>query len=64
MRIWILCVILLPSCTPNEQKEEVALPNVAPDTVVVSWSLISRSAGRRSMHVALQGNRELITTTL
>jgi hypothetical protein len=63
MRICILCVTLLLSCTPNGHKEDVALPKVAPDTVVVSWSLISRSSGRRSTHVALQGNRELITTT-
>lgn len=63
MRIWILCMTLLLGCTPNGRKEEVALPKVAPDTTVVSWSVISRSSGRRSTHVALQGNRELITTT-
>ncbi|MBW2209964.1 MAG: hypothetical protein JRG67_02800 [Deltaproteobacteria bacterium] len=38
--------VLLLSCTRNEQREEVALPNVAPDTVVVSWSVVSRSSDR------------------
>ncbi len=63
MRIWILCVGTLLSCTPTEPKDEVALPKVEPETVVVSWSVISRSAGRRSTHVVLDASRELITTT-
>ncbi|MBW1759884.1 MAG: hypothetical protein JRE45_00490 [Deltaproteobacteria bacterium] len=53
--------VLLLSCTRNEQREEVALPNVAPDTVVVSWSVVSRSSDRRSMHIVLHASRELIT---
>lgn len=63
MRKWILCVALVLSCTPTKPKDEVVLPKVAPDTVVVSWSVISRSAGRRSTHVVLDASRELITTT-
>ncbi|MGB3051491.1 MAG: hypothetical protein WBB42_10870 [Polyangiales bacterium] len=63
MRIWILCVAMLLSCKPTGPKEEVALPKVESDTVVVSWSVISRSAGRRSTHVVLEASRELITTT-
>jgi hypothetical protein len=54
---------MLLSCKPAGQKEEVALPKVAPDTVVVSWSVISRSAERRSSHVVLEASRELVTTT-
>jgi hypothetical protein len=62
MRIWTLCAtVLLLSCTRNEQEEAVALPTVAPDTVVVSWSLVSRSSERRSMHIVLDASRELIT---
>ena len=55
--------MLLSSCSQNEPKKEVALPTVPPDTVVVSWSVISRSPDRRSMHVVLDGGRKLITTT-
>ena len=47
MRNWILCVAMLLSCTPTKPKDEVVLPKVEPETVVVSWSVISRSAGRR-----------------
>jgi len=58
----MLCAtVLLSSCTRNEQREEVALPTVAPDTVVVSWSVVSRSSERRSMHIVLDASRELIT---
>lgn len=63
MRILILCLAMLLSCKPSEPKPEVALPKVEPDTVVVSWSVISRSAGRRSTHVVLDASRELIITT-
>ncbi|NNE17869.1 MAG: hypothetical protein HKN10_05250 [Myxococcales bacterium] len=63
MRIWIPCLAMLLSCKPAEPKPEVALPKVEPDTVVVSWSVISRSAGRRSTHVVLEASRELVTTT-
>lgn len=63
MRIWIPCLAVLLSCKPSGGNEEVALPNVAPDTVVVSWSVISRSADRRSSHVVLEASRDLITTS-
>lgn len=63
MRTWILCAAMLLSCKPTQPEEELVLPKVEPDTVVVSWSVISRSAGRRSTHVVLEASRELITTT-
>ena len=63
MRILIPCALVLLSCTPNGQSDEVALPKVAPDAVVVSWSVISRSHDRRSSHVVLEGGRELTITT-
>jgi hypothetical protein len=63
MRIWFLCVAVLLSCKPRESDKEVALPEVSPDTVVVSWSVISRSADRRSSHVVLEASRDLITTS-
>ena len=59
----LLCAtVLLCGCTANERNEEVELPKVAPDTVVVSWSVISRSSDRDSIHVVLEGSRELIAT--
>lgn len=63
MRTWICCAAILLSCTPKGQTDEVALPEVEADTVVVSWSVISRSADRRSSHVVLDASRELTTTT-
>ncbi len=63
MRISILCVAVLLGCTPTGRSEAVALPKVTPDTVVVSWSVISRSADRRSTHVVLEASRDLTTTT-
>ena len=59
----VCAAVLLWGCTGKEQKQHVELPKVTPDTVVVSWSLISRSSDRRSIHAALDGSRELITTT-
>lgn len=56
-------IVLLLGCTRNEQKEQVALPDVAPETVVVSWSVISRSSDRHSVHVVLEASRKLAVTT-
>ena len=50
-------------CAPKEQKEEVALPKVAADTVVASWSVISRTSDRKSVEVALTGSRMLNVTS-
>jgi hypothetical protein len=63
MRIWILCATLALGCKPGAKTDDVALPKVAPDTVVASWSVISRSDDRRSMHVVLEGSRQMITTS-
>jgi hypothetical protein len=59
----VCATVLLWGCTGNEQKEEVALPEVAPDTVVVSWSVISRSSDRHSIHAVLDGSRTVTVTT-
>lgn len=61
-RALFCATVLLCGCTANERKEEVELPKVAPDTVVVSWSVISRSSDRDSIHVVLEGSRQLIMT--
>jgi len=63
MRILMLCVVLLFGCKPGSKADDVVLPKVSPDTVVASWSVISRSEGRKSMHSALEGSRQLITTS-
>jgi hypothetical protein len=54
--------VLLCGCTRNEPTDPAALPKVAPDTVVVSWSVISRSSDRDSIHVALDASRNLVVT--
>ncbi len=54
--------VLMSGCTPKASKLEVALPKVPPDTVVVSWSLISRSEDRDSLHAALDATRKLNVT--
>jgi hypothetical protein len=59
----VVCgLVLLWGCTGRDQKEEVRLPDVSPDTVVVSWSVVSRSADRDSVHVVLEGSRKLTVT--
>jgi hypothetical protein len=51
---------LLVSCSRGEP--EVQLPEVALDTVVVSWSVTSRTEDRDSLHVALEADRTLVVT--
>jgi len=60
----VACVMaLLWGCTPSEPRQpEVDLPKVAPDTVVVFWSVVSRSHDRDSIQVALDGSRKLNVT--
>lgn len=59
----LICVtLLLVGCARKEQKE-VALPKVAADTVVASWSVISRTSDRKSVEVALTGSRMLNVTS-
>jgi len=58
----VCATVLLWGCTGNERKVEVELPQVAPDTVVVSWSVISRSLDRDSLHAALDATRTLNVT--
>ena len=53
---------LLWGCTGQERTVEVELPSVPPDTVVVSWSVISRSSDRDSLHAALDATRKLSVT--
>jgi hypothetical protein len=63
MRRAILCVaVLLLGCTADRAKQEVSLPKVPPDAVVVSWSVVSRSKDRDSFHAVLEGSRKLTVT--
>lgn len=55
-------MVLLIGCRKEESGDVVALPKVPPDTVVVSWSVISRSADRDSIHAVLEASRRLTTT--
>jgi hypothetical protein len=59
----VVCAAMLSfGCTAKEPKIEVELPNVAPDAIVVSWSVISRSSDRDSIHAVLDANRKLNVT--
>lgn len=57
-----LASVMLCACEGREPKAEVVLPKVAPDSVVVSWSVISRAADRDSIHVVLDASRKLQVT--
>jgi hypothetical protein len=59
----VLCAsFLVFGCKVSEHEEAVALPEVNPDTVLVSWSVTSRSEDRDSLHVALEGSGKLFVT--
>lgn len=62
-KAWIMAVISLLGCPQADPSDKVVLPQVPPDTVVVSWSVISRSSDRDSVHAVLEANRKLTTTT-
>ena len=65
MRLWSTILLLtLSGCQPTSSKPEVSvdLPRVPPDTVIVSWSVISRSPERDSVHAVLEASRKLTTT--
>lgn len=62
-RAFLCAGLLLTGCKRGGNRAEAVLPDVEPDTVVVSWSVISRSDERRSMYVVLQGNREMVVMT-
>ncbi|MGB5704229.1 MAG: hypothetical protein WBM48_15525, partial [Polyangiales bacterium] len=61
--VGIIALVSLLGCSKGEQEKDVALPRVPPDTVVVSWSVISRSSERDSLHSVLEAGRKLTTTT-
>ena len=61
--VWVIAIAALLGCHKGEQEKEVVLPHVPPDTVVVSWSVVSRSSDRDSLHVVIEANRTLTTTT-
>ncbi len=61
--VWVIAFICLLGCEKGDSEREIALPRVPPDTVVVSWSVVSRSAERDSLHAVLEASRKLTTTT-
>ena len=64
MRAALIVVLTFSfGCQRGKDRDDVALPRVPPETVVVSWSFISRSPDRRSTHVVLQASRDLTITT-
>ena len=64
MRVaWVIAMVALVGCRKGERQNDVVLPKVPPDTVVLSWSVISRSSDRNSVHAVLEASRQLTTTT-
>jgi hypothetical protein len=61
-RLWILTALLLAACE-GRKRADVALPDVEPDEVVVSWGMIGRDASRDTLYMALYGNRNLEVVT-
>jgi hypothetical protein len=61
--VWIIALVWLLGCRIGDQEHDVALPRVPPDAVVVSWSVVSRSSNRDSLHAVLDASRKLTTTT-
>ena len=58
-----LCAFLvLVGCNARKSEQKLPLPEVPPDAVVVSWSVVSRSDDRDSVHAVLEGNRKLTVT--
>ena len=63
MRVgWIALLALSAGRPKTESEVDVDLPRVPPDTAVMSWSVISRSADRDSIHAVLEASRKLTTT--
>ncbi len=61
--VWLVLLSTLLGCDTRGSTKEIELPRVPPDTVVASWSVISRSNDRNSVHAALEANRKLTVTT-
>ncbi len=61
--VWVVVVVSLLGCESRSKRPEVVLPRVPPDTTVASWSVISRSDDRDSVHAVLEVSRTLTTTT-
>ncbi len=61
-RCWFCAAILIAGCD-GRKEQRVALPEVAPTEVVVSWAMISREASSSTMYMALRGNRQLEIVT-
>lgn len=56
-------VLATSGCERRNGHAGIVLPQVPPETVVVSWSFISRSPDRRSTHAVLQASRNLTVTS-
>jgi len=60
---FVLCWALLAvACARGTTDEPVELPKVAPDTVVMSWSVTSQTSDRDSLHAVLEADRTLVVT--
>lgn len=60
---WWFCAAWLFAGCEGRQEQRVALPNVAPTDVVVSWGMVSREGSTRTMYMALYGDRKTEVVT-
>ncbi len=58
---WLFAALLLVGCEGREQ--EVLLPTVKPNEVVVSWGMVSRDRSRDTMYMEVRGDRQMTVTT-
>jgi hypothetical protein len=58
---WVVAGLLLAGCEGREQ--QVALPNVKPNEVVVSWGMVSRDGSRDTMYMEVRANRQMTVTS-
>ena len=59
---WLCAALLLAGCEGREEPR-VALPDVEPTEVVVSWGMVSREASGNTMYMALYGSRKMEVVT-
>ncbi len=61
-RSLLWAALVLASCIAGKSEQKLPLPEVPPDAVVVSWSVVSKSEDRDSVHAVLEGDRKLTVT--
>lgn len=56
------CLVLLVGCEWFEEMR-LEVPDVPPDSIVLSWSMVDRGASGDTMYMAIYGNRDMELVT-